>query len=63
MPCFNFSTNVNVDGLETSDFFSEDTKVVASTIEKSKNERILSHSYDYYIIVIVMINWRGGFKI
>ncbi|XP_009782880.1 uncharacterized protein LOC107762576 [Nicotiana tabacum] len=34
MPCFNVSTNVNLDGVDTAPFFSEATKAVASIIGK-----------------------------
>ncbi|CAN4118281.1 unnamed protein product [Withania somnifera] len=37
MPCFNLSTNLNLDGVDTTDFFSEATKAVASIIGKPKN--------------------------
>ncbi|KAG5582775.1 hypothetical protein H5410_053402 [Solanum commersonii] len=37
MPCFNLSTNVNLDGVDTSDFFSEATKAVAYIIGKPEN--------------------------
>ncbi|XP_055807924.1 uncharacterized protein LOC129876497 [Solanum dulcamara] len=37
MPCFNLSTNVNLDGVDTADFFSEATKAVASIIGKPEN--------------------------
>lgn len=41
MPCFNVSTNVNLDGVDTAPFFSEATKAVASIIGKPENVRIL----------------------
>ncbi|CAN4118275.1 unnamed protein product [Withania somnifera] len=37
MPCFNLSTNVNLDAVDTADFFSEATKAIASIIGKPEN--------------------------
>lgn len=44
MPCFNLSTNVSLDGVDTADFFSEATKAVASIIGKPENVCIFSYS-------------------
>lgn len=54
MPCFNLSTNVNLDGVDTSDFFSEATKAVSSIIGKPENVRIFS-----LFISAIMVDYQG----
>lgn len=44
MPCLNLSTNVNLDGVDTSSILSEATSTVASIIGKPEAVRWLPHS-------------------
>jgi hypothetical protein len=54
MPCLNLSTNVNLEGVDTSSILSEATSTVATLI--GKPEAVLSLSMFLYLQFLVCLN-------
>ena len=58
MPCLNLSTNVNVDGVDTSSILKEATSTVAELVGKPEAVYSLSRCFIYVFIYQMLVAFR-----